>query len=144
MGRNRFVVPEIVRIDIGEGDWIDVKKRLTIGEQRRAHAAVVKEVRVGDSMTERRVTPDMEMVGGKAEVLAYLVGWSLTDAQGKGVSIDSETKKLAAIDGLDPDDYEVINAAVVAHANAMEAERAEAKKSMGGETTLSAISPSVA
>jgi hypothetical protein len=137
MGRNRFLQPETVRIDIGDGDWILVKKRLNIGEQRKAHAAVIKEVRA-----DGRVTPDLEMLG-KAEVIAYLLDWSLCDAHGKPVRVDNEGAKAAAIDNLTQEDFEIISGAIAAHADAMKAARAAEKNATDGESDTSRTSSSV-
>lgn len=136
MGRNRFVTPDIKRIDIGDGDWIDVKKRLTYGEQHHIFTGGIREVR------RDGYTPDRELLG-KMEVMAYLVDWSLQGSDGKVVRIDTEAKKLAAIDNLDPADFDVISTAISAHVDAMAAERA-AKKMTDGEPVSSAISPSAA
>src|SRR5262252_8082329 len=116
MARSWFVTPETVQVPLPEGQWIELKKRLTAGEARKAMASLVSEVR-----TDGRMTPNLEMVG-KAELLAYLVDWSLTDAQGKRVPIDTAGKKLAAIDNLDEDRYTVIADAVGEHVKAMTAE----------------------
>jgi hypothetical protein len=136
MGKCRFVQPETVRLPLSEGDWVEIKKRLNVGEQRRAMAQVVKEIRTtaGDS----RVTPDLEMMG-KAELLQYIVDWSLKDANDKPVPFSQ-----AALDALDPDSYKEIEDAVDAHKAVMEAARAEGKKPIDGATKLGVISPSAA
>ena len=136
MGRNRFVQPETVRIDIGDGDWIDVKKRLTSGEARRAYTGVIK-----DSTQDGRFSFDMNVLG-RQELLVYLVEWSLVGFDGKRVPIDTNARKEAAVDALDLDDFKTINEAVTAHVTAMETERADAKKLRDGANTSSAISPS--
>src|SRR3990172_11675596 len=96
MGRCRFVQPDTVRLTISDGDWIDVKKRLSVGEKRKAEASIVADVR-----PDGRVTPNLEMMGGKAQVLAYLLDWSLRDAQDRPVKIETDAKRSAAIDQLD-------------------------------------------
>lgn len=137
MGRCRFVQPETVTLQISDGDWIEVKKRLTTGESRRSKAVLVKEVR-----QDGRMTPDFEMVG-IAEVLAYLVDWSLKDKDGKPSRIDTDAKKRAAIDQLDDDTFEEISDAIAAHVKAEEEARAEAKKPKDGGIKSEATSPSV-
>lgn len=138
MGRCRFVKPETETLSISEGEWIEVKKRLTVGESRKAQALLIKEVR-----QDGRMTPDLEMVG-KAQVLAYLVEWSLKDHEGRRSAIDTDAKKAAALDQLDDETFEEISTALEKHIAAMEAERKEAKKSRDGETDSAATSPSAA
>lgn len=123
MARSWFVTPETVQVPLPDGQWIELKKRLTAGEARKAMASLVSEVR-----TDGRMTPNLEMVG-KAEVIAYLVDWSLVDAHGRRVSIDTPAKKLAAIDNLDEDHYTVIADHVSKHIAEMTAER-EAEKNV--------------
>lgn len=140
MGRNRFVTPETVRLDIGNEDWIDVKKRLTIGELRKSQTSAIKDIRgAGENA---RYTPSDAL--GKAEVLAYLIDWGGPGFQnGTGtVKIDTDDKKRDAIDQLDPDDFEIISGAITKHVEKMEAERAESKKMQAGERNSSAITPS--
>lgn len=112
-----FVKPETVQIDLPEGQWIEVKKRLTHGEERRALASLYTEVRA-----DGRITPNVEMLG-KSEVMAYLVEWSLRDDEGKPIRIDTDAKRSAALDLLDPDKFQVISEAITAHVEAMKAQR---------------------
>lgn len=137
MGRCRVVVPEVVRLPLSDGDWVDVKKRLTYGERNRMKAALVSEIR-GDG----RVTPDLQMID-LALVLAYLVDWSLVDFKGKQIPIDTDTKKRAAVEALDEDTVKEIIAAIEAHGQEMDAARSAEKNALAGETASSGISPSV-
>ncbi len=137
MAKKWFVQPETVRLDLGDGDWLLVKKRLTVGEQRKSLASAFSEFR-----TDGRVTANLEMLG-KREALAYLVDWSLCDDAGKPVRIDTDAKRVAAIDNLSPEAFDIISAAVAAHVEAMDAER-EAEKNaprQGSESsaTLSSV-----
>lgn len=135
--RSWFVQPETVRVSLPDGEWLLLKKRLTEGERRRAVAMTVSEVRA-----DGRITPNFEMVG-KADVLSYLVDWSLCDEKGR-VDIETDSSKLAAIDSLSPDAFAVIEKAVTDHIAAMDAERVAEKKGQSGEIESSAISSSVA
>lgn len=129
-----FVKPEVVRLPIEGGHWIEVKKRLTAGEARKLNAAAVKEVRA-----DGRVTPDFEAMG-KSEALAYLVDWSLRDDNDKPIPIDTDAKKLSALDNMSEEGFEVISKAVEAHANAIKEEMDAAKKSKAGAPESAAIS----
>lgn len=127
MGRMRFVQPETVRLKLSGDDWIDVKKRLTAGEQRSIFVAQYGKVK--DGWRE----PNLEMVG-KAQVLAFLLDWSLVGPDGKTVNIDADGKKSAALDALDVESYREIDAAITAHVEAMDVERGTEKNVQGGES----------
>jgi hypothetical protein len=134
MGRCRVVAPEMARLEISDGDWIDVKKRLNYGEKQKMLAAFVKEMR-GDG----RVTPDMEMVN-VAQILAYLVDWSLVDTNGKQIAIDTDAKKHAGVKAQDPATIEEISKAIEQHIEAMEVALADTKKSPAIESASLATS----
>lgn len=112
----RFVQPEIVRLDLSEGDWLDVRRELSTGEARRAMARTIKSMRA-----DGRIEPDLEMLG-RAEIAAYLVDWSFVDANDKRVPCTD-----AALDNLTQDAYAEIETAVRAHMAAVEEERGKAK-----------------
>lgn len=112
----RFVQPEIVRLDLSEGDWLEVRKELSTGEARRAMAKTIKSMRA-----DGRIEPDLEMLG-RAEIAAYLVDWSFVDAHDKRVPCSD-----AALDNLTQDAYAEIETAVRAHIAAVEEERGKAK-----------------
>lgn len=109
MSKLRLVQPEVTRIDLGDGEWIEVRRELTAGEQRRAMARTVSSV---DMLG--RVTPNMEQLG-KTEVIAYLLDWSLRDANDKPVEVSE-----AAVDGLSPESFKLIADKVEAHVKSVE------------------------
>src|SRR5687768_5047249 len=133
-----FVKPEVVRIPIEGGHWIEVKRRLTAGESRKMNAAAVKEVR-----TDGRVTPDFEAMG-KAEAMAYLVDWSLKDENDKPIPIDTDQKKQSVLDNMSEEGFEVISKAIAAHADEIQQEIEAAKKLRAGTPTSEATSTSAA
>jgi len=128
MGRNRFVQPEVVRLTLSDGDFIDVKRELTAGEHRRVLARMVKTMPAG-----KAAELDPEQVG-KARILEYVLGWSLTDNHGKPVEFSE-----GALDGLDQDTYREIQTAIEAHEAQLEREREAKKKTTAGEPVSSAI-----
>lgn len=133
MGRqNRFVQPDTVRIPLSDGDYIDIKKELNAGEERRAYAQIVKNSRAGE-----RAELDLERVG-LARLVVYVVGWSFVDDRGP-VAV-SESAMLS----LDVDTFKEMLDAIDAHDQAIEARRAERKNVLGGATTSASTSPSVA
>lgn len=133
MGRNRFVQPDIVRLNLSDGDFIDIKKELNVGEQRRIFSRFVKDARSGEAWAV-----DPEQVG-MTKIVEYLLGWSFTDAAGKPVEISEESIK-----GLDVDSFREIKDAIDAHEKQIEKERAERKNAMAGTVSSEAISASVA
>jgi hypothetical protein len=77
MSRNRFVTPDTVRLPLSDGDWIEVKQRLTNGERRRLNSAALgKSMPLGAEVTE--IAVDFAEMG-TARALTYIVDWSLED-----------------------------------------------------------------
>lgn len=114
MARSRFVTPTTVRLDISEGDWIEIKERLDFGE---AQALAQAGLRQEGSMLGG--TPDMrlDLAAYKIErLVAYLVDWSFRDADGRAVDVTR-----ASIRALDPATAAEIDAAIDAHVEAMDA-----------------------
>lgn len=105
MARRRFVRTDVVRLDLSGGDWIDVKRELSIGEARAFAFDTVDEDgkrAIGESIFRR--------------VVAYLVGWSFRDEDGAPVVVSRD-----AIEALDAESFGEIVGAINGH------ERAEAK-----------------
>jgi hypothetical protein len=131
-----FVKPEVVRLPLVDGEWIEVKKELTKGERDKVNAMLIREVRA-----DGRMSPDLEMMS-KAEVLAYLVDWSLVN-NGTPVRIDTDADKLSAINQMPIEAFDLIAGVVSAHVARTEAENA-GKKDQGGERGSSPTSASAA
>lgn len=132
---SRMRRPEDVRLTLpSDEDWILVKKHLTAGEHRRAQVRVIKSLSPGEKMEL-----DPEQVG-LTLVLAYMLDWSILDAEGRPIIIrdQSEDKLRAALTDLDPEKFAEIVDAVTAHDAAMVTERAQEKKRR--ESPSSAIS----
>lgn len=129
MGRSRFVQPDIVRLNLSDGDYIDIKKELNAGESRRVFARLVKDMRAGE-----KISLEPEQVG-LTKIAEYLVGWSFTDQQGRPVEVSE-----GAIQNLDMDSYVEIREAIDAHEVTVEAERAARKNARAGIPTSAGIS----
>lgn len=127
MGRCRFVQPDIVRLVLSDGDWIDVKRELNAGEQRRVFSRLVKTLHFNE-----RAELDPEQVG-RTKVVEYLIGWSLTDQAGKPVPVSD-----AAVDNLDAETFAEIVKVVDAHEDAVTATR-EQEKNARGDTSKSSV-----
>jgi hypothetical protein len=117
-------------LPLSDGDWIEVKRRLTHGEQQRlAGAAIGKVSQVGKGDAELGL--DLERFG--IERLAiWLTDWSFRDSSDKPVKLTR-----SAIAALDPETVEEIDAALAAHIEALEQE----KKAMTGSTSPGVKSP---
>lgn len=131
--------PEAVTITITLGDWLLLKKYLTAGERRRIYAASVQPMLAGQSL------PMVDSVeAGVSTVLAYLLDWSITDADGKPVVIrdQPDSVKRAALDNLDADSFTEIQRAVQKHEAEMDVVRDQEKNVPDGGIASSATSSS--
>jgi hypothetical protein len=133
MGRNRFVQPDIVRLTLSDGDYIDIKKELNAGETRRVFARLVKDMEAGE-----KVKLEPEKVG-LTKLQEYLVAWSFVDNDGRPVDLTE-----GAIDNLDQDTYREIADAIEAHETKITAEREARKNTQAGTQPSEAISASAA
>ena len=129
MPRSPFVRPEHVRIELTEGRWIEVKKRLSVGEARQAMTSFVGAYRSDGSRT-----PNLETLG-MGQVLAYLIEWNFVDDTDRVVPVS-----LDAIKMLDPRVYGEVETAINAHVAAVEADDAEREKKIPAPSTPS-VSP---
>lgn len=134
----RLVKPEAVRLDLSQGDWLLVRRRLSAGEERRMFARMRNDGATPDKLNPFMVAP--------ARTLAYLLDWSMTDFNDLPINIRGETDDmvLSALDQLDPDTAREINKAVQDHEDREDALRAAEKKTPSGETSSSVTSPSPA
>ena len=120
MGRCRFVQPDgnLLRIELSDGDFINVKKMLTWGEQQDAFGDVVKSAPLeGDAQLD----PARVRI---VKALTYLVSWSFCDANGLPQPINESTLR-----SLDADTGLEISIALVAHEQQMERRKVEKKRS---------------
>lgn len=104
-----FVEPAVVRVALAEGEWLDLKRELTVGESMAVQQRLIKTVR-----TDGRVEPDLKEVW-KANICAYIVGWSLT-RNGSPVPFSFD-----AVDNLSKSAWERISQVVTAHIDAGDA-----------------------
>jgi hypothetical protein len=111
MAKNRFVQPETVRLPLTDGDWIDVKARLSIGEKKSVDSAGLKTMKTtGDDKGD--VVVDLSAFS-LARTETYLVGWSFVDDDGRPVKLSRE-----AIRALSEESYEEVENAITAHVEA--------------------------
>lgn len=109
MARNRFTLSEVERIEISDGDWIEIKKDLNTGEVKRLESSGLKPP-VTDVVTGKLVNPiDWEIYEIDRAVI-FLQDWSFRDSSDKPVKISRDSVKA-----LDPATFEEINVAIFEH-----------------------------
>jgi len=132
----RIRIPETAKLDIGNGDWLLVKKRLTAGESQEMLTAMIRE---GANGADKLDLPSI----GINRVVAYLLDWgTFTDADGKPLVVRDQPSDVvrSVLKSLDVDDFGDVLKAVDAHMEAMEKEREAEKNAPAGESTASPLS----
>lgn len=118
-----FVTPETVRRNLVFVDtdgqsypfWVNLKKHLTVGEQRRVMTAGWRGVSSGPEGHEIGIDWKVQTF---ARSEAYLTGWSLTNDAGEPTKPTRDR-----IEALAQGVYEVIEAAITDHIAAVEQEK---------------------
>lgn len=128
MSRCRFVQPEVVRLSLTDGDFIDVKRRLNTGEQRKLFGSLVKDMHPGEKLS---LIPELV---GLTKLVAYIVGWSFVDAERKPVPVSE-----AAINNLDSETFKELIELVDEHEEQQTALRDAEKNVPAGVSAPSAI-----
>jgi hypothetical protein len=122
--------PETVRVALSEGDWIEVKKFLNVGEQRSLEGAGIAGVRgVGREADSRSYELNYERLT-LSRIEAYVLDWSFLGLDGKALKVTPENIRT-----LIPAIAKEIDEALDAHIKAMEAELKRPPSSPAGETT---------
>ncbi len=114
MGRtNRFVKPDVVRVDISEGDWIEIKKQLTVGEEKQVSAKSIRQMggRLGEEDARWDIDP---AVFAFARVEAYLVDWSFAEEDDDG-NLKPVELTAESIRALDEASFNEIDEAIDKH-----------------------------
>lgn len=109
--RRRFVRVETTRLDLSDGDWIEVKNELAYGERLALNNAAMIGQRDGMAIVDygRFHLKRLEL---------YLVDWNLADEHGKNMPLQPDT-----IESLDEESAAEINRALDAHIAKMWAEQ---------------------
>jgi hypothetical protein len=106
--RSRFITPAVDRLPLSGGDWIEVRRQLSAGDQFEGYAITFRE----DGSRAYELL-------GLAEIYAHLVAWSFTRPGPEGdpipVEIETGAKKLAALKALDHASYLELDRAIMAH-----------------------------
>jgi len=123
-----IVKPKIVRLSLSDGHYIDVRRRLNTGEQQDMFAAMAPYLVAGE---KPQLKSQAVMT---AKVLAYLLGWSLTD-DGAPIPMSPDLPdgvRMATVRSIDPDVFREIREAIDTHEAAVELEIEQTKNARAG------------
>lgn len=98
-----FVTPAVQRVDLSDGEWVELKNELTIGETKDILSRSTKYVRVDDLVVGVRD----DAIFDTEFALAHLLRWSLTDDQGLSLELTRD-----AVLALKPERYREITKAL--------------------------------
>lgn len=107
MGKNRFASVETVRLDLSEGDWIEVKDELSYGERQTLMAVGVR--RTGLTEGAREVEIDWSVIN-VADMAMWITDWSFTDEAGARVPVSEDSIRALSLDAANE-----VNEALKAH-----------------------------
>jgi hypothetical protein len=127
MAESWLVHPDLLRLSLSDGQFLDIKRELTFGEHRKMLAGQMK-------LVDGEYVRDLEKIGVTL-ILAYVVAWSLVDRDGRPLPCDEAT-----LVSLQPHRVEEIRRALDAHLEREEALRAEREANPTSAAPLRAIS----
>jgi len=133
MGSKWTVVPATDRIVVHIDDedvWLEVKKELTIGEEKRLLGSGFRSLQ-GSTLENVSVNIDWDSMAF-AKFLVYVTDWSLQDEKGNKLSLNLDTVRV-----LRPSVFSALEKAVDGYVNKVETER---KKALSGEPSPQKIS----
>ena len=106
MAKNRFVSPNIERLPLSEGDWIEIKKQLTIADQKRLEAAGLV-----PKLVDGKLFNVVDWTIHDIERAAiFITDWSLRGADDKPVAYSYD-----ALKSVDTDTFTEINQAILTY-----------------------------
>lgn len=142
---NRVRRPATERLMVSDDDYLIVKQDLTAGEFRELMRASSRPLTVtptqaadGAIVTAAAGIQLDPIAAGLALVMAYLVDWSFTDADGKRILIADQPAAVlrSALDEIDSASYMEVQNAIQEHQRARAAILAEEKKTRSGRPAL--------
>ncbi len=135
MARNRFPAPLVERLPLSDADWIEIKRDLTVGEEKDISLLAMRELSQTDGNV--KFTLDYQLLPF-AKAVIYLVSWSFHNAKGPVKLEDDQRKRLSQLRALDRDTWDEIDAAIQRHEENVAAQ----KKSSTGTSGIETSSPS--
>ncbi len=86
-----FTGSEIDRFDLGDGFWVDIKRRMSYGERQRQIGHLL---RLPEQKSGKPDAVDLEFDTGKIFLLTQqIVDWNLVDDQGVKVPVSEDAIK---------------------------------------------------
>lgn len=113
MGKLRGVRQEQDRLNLSEGDFIDVKRHLTVGESRDIAYLGMERIITEDGL-EARPKPTLPFMAAAT----YILGWSLVDYDGQPIPWPVEEPidaRVAVLRSLDAETMNEIDEALNKH-----------------------------
>lgn len=155
MGRNRGVDPnDVVTLTLpdSDGDWIEVHRRLTSGQERMIQRMTAKGYQRADaSGGDAQIRVDLDVTKfAIVRAAQYITSWNLRNYKGQPIVWPANftlEKRVEIIEGLDEETVQEIDEAVSTHIAAQQEARAQEKKDRAGgsgETASGATSLSAA
>ena len=111
---SRVVTPGTIRLALSQGDFLIVKQRLNAGETMDLFERAAPEIDLTVPGAVGRLPPAKV---GLAIVTAYLLDWSFTDPDGRGIPLRglSAAEKEGALRAIDFESLVEIMNAITAH-----------------------------
>lgn len=131
MPKLRGVKADTVRLPLSEGDWIDVRRELTIGEARRIYSEAYR------ATDGSNVSVDAQ-VAAFARAATWIQAWSLLGQDGMAIAWPVNItlrKKIEILERLDTETMLEIEAAIAAHETMQEKEKNARSGAVASEPT---------
>jgi hypothetical protein len=138
MARNRFPAPMVERLPLSDGDWVEVKRDLTVGEEKDISLLAMRELSQQDGNV--KFSLDYQLLPF-AKAVIYLVGWSFHNAKGPVKLEEDQRKRLAQLRALDGDTWDEIDAAMQRHEEAVDAQKKSSSGTSVTETSSASAAP---
>lgn len=131
MGRNRFVQPTTVRYELSDGDWVELKGRLTYLEAQKLATAAIGGMRGQGKDGGAEFTLDSAAYA-LAQLEAWIVDWSFQGPDGRPVPVSRDS-----LSALGEDDAGELVAVIQRHTQTV----VDEKKVKSIETLFASTSP---
>ena len=108
----RFAKPDTTRLDVGDGDWIEVRNELSVAESRSLQDSSFDATQEFGN-TDEKVKPKISInwsVFSLHRAKAYITKWNAMDEDGKPVPVN-----LDSLGALDEESMQRIEQAITDH-----------------------------
>ena len=128
---HRFASQQTTRLELSDGDWLEVRDELSFGRQQKLASAGVGGMRGFDGGDMANVRMELDLAAFEIQrILAWVTEWSFRDGGGRPVDLTRE-----AVENLTPETAEEIKAALDAHVAAVEEKKAPTTTKNGAVAT---------